>query len=304
VSLNAGFTYRERIARAGATVLEHLARHHPHSDAAQWRARILAGEVDLDGRRPDPDQPLAAGQELVWRRPPWAEPEAELAAPVLYQDGSILAVHKPRGLPTLPGGGFLEHTLIAQVRLAFPGASPMHRLGRETSGLVLFALTPAAGAALQADWRAHRVEKVYRALGSGVCAPDLLEIAAPIGPVPHPWLGTLFAANPSGKPARSRAEVLERRTDTTLFRVAIETGRPHQIRIHLAWAGHPLAGDPLYGPGGLPLPHPALPGDGGYWLHAERLAFRHPDTGRPMELRATPPPELRIAGEDIDGSLD
>jgi len=293
LTLNGGFSYEERIQRPGLTVLAHFTRHHPHSGEDLWRVRIEGGEVELDGRRPEPDTPLVPGQRLVWRRPPWEEPEADLRVAILHEDDQLLAAFKPRGLPTLPGGGFLEHTLIAQVRLAFPEASPMHRLGRGTSGLVLFARTHAAGAALQAAWRDRRIDKRYRALGSGVASQEQYELTAPIGPVPHPWLGTLFAAHPAGKASRSVARVLERREDATLFEVDIETGRPHQIRIHLAHAGHPLVGDPLYGPGGVPRPGLiALPGDGGYWLHAGRLAFVHPGTGQAMVLEAKAPPEL------------
>jgi 23S rRNA pseudouridine1911/1915/1917 synthase len=205
----------------------------------------------------------------------------------------VVAVAKPRGLPTLPGAGFMDTTLLARVRAAYPEARPMHRLGRETSGLVLFARTHEAAAAIQAAWRGHRVEKGYRALGQGTAGPDALVITAPIGPVPHPRLGTVQAASPLGKPALSRVRVLDRGGRGTLFEVWIETGRPHQVRIHLAWAGHPLVGDPLYGPGGMPLADdPGLPGDGGYFLHAERLRFRHPASGLPMELYAPPPPEL------------
>ena len=297
--MNAGFTYRERIQRGGATVLAHFLRHHPHSDEPAWRARIEGGEVELDGLRPGPDTVLASGQELVWHRPPWEEPEVDTRVEVLFEDASLVAVFKPRGLPTLPGGGFLEHTLIALVRARYPGASPMHRLGRGTSGLVLFGRTHAAGSALQTAWRDRAVRKTYRALASGLCLEDAFEIASPIGPVPHPWLGTVFAANPQGKPSLSRARVLERREDATLLEVEIETGRPHQIRIHLAFAGHPMLGDPLYGPGGLPREGlVALPGDLGYCLHAERLAFRHPVTGQPMELWAPPPPDLLRTSEE------
>jgi 23S rRNA pseudouridine1911/1915/1917 synthase len=297
MTLNQGFLYRERIQRGGPTVLEHFVRHHPHSTEAQWRERIAGGEVALDGAIPLPGTLLGPGQELTWQRPPWEEPEVELSAPVLYEDGHFLAVHKPGGLPTLPGGGFLENTLLALVRREHPQdpfpCSPMHRLGRGTSGIVLFARTAEAAAAVQTAWREHRVEKRYRALGSGVATADTFEIRAPIGPVPHPWLGSIFAASPAGKRSLSHATVLERRPGATLFQLDIETGRPHQIRIHLAWAGHPLVGDPLYGPGGLPLEGiVALPGDLGYWLHAERLAFTHPFTGRPLVIQAPPPPCL------------
>ena len=117
--------------------------------------------------------------------------------------------------------------------------------------------------------------------------------------VPHPTLGEVYAASPRGKPSHSVATVLERRhpikgCPTTLFEVEITTGRPHQIRIHLAYAGHPLAGDPLYDIGGVIKQQPGLPGDGGYLLHAERLSFTHPVTGEPATLYAAPPQALSI----------
>ena len=297
MTCNRGFAYRERI-RTAAPLVDHLALHYRHSSQAQWRERIEQGELELDGRPATLDTLLAAGQELVWHRPPWTEPEVDSRFQVLFEDDLLIAVAKPRGLPTLPGGGFLEHTLLALVRARFPEASPMHRLGRETSGLVLFSRTHAAGTLIQSAWREHRVVKRYRALASGTAGADSLVITAPIGPVPHPWLGTLFAASGQGKPALSRARVLERRAAETLFEVTIETGRPHQIRIHLAYAGYPLVGDPLYATGGIPRPDlPALPGDGGYFLHAEHLAFPHPETGETVELWAPVPAELRMAGE-------
>jgi 23S rRNA pseudouridine1911/1915/1917 synthase len=119
-------------------------------------------------------------------------------------------------------------------------------------------------------------------------------VTVSIGPVPHPRLGTVHAAHAEGRPADSAVTVLERRASTTLCDVAIATGRPHQIRIHLAWAGHPLAGDPLYAPGGLPRPlAPGLPGDGGYLLHAHRVRFAHPATGAPTIIEAPLPEALR-----------
>jgi len=296
--LNHGYAYRERIARAGATVLEHLAQGYRHATVEEWRERIDRGEVELDGLRAAPDSGLQPGQTLVWHRPPWDEPEVDPRYTVLLEDEAVVAVAKPRGLPTVPGGGFLEHTLLTLVRADFPGASPMHRLGRETSGIVLFARTSGAGASLQRAWRAHQVLKRYRALGAGVAAQDDYDLNAPIGPVPHPVLGTLHVASAAGKPSRSRARVLERRERSTLFEVDIDTGRPHQIRIHLAFAGHPLVGDPLYVAGGVPGPdRAALPGEGGYFLHAAQLVFPHPSTGLPTDLTASPPAELCCAGE-------
>jgi 23S rRNA pseudouridine1911/1915/1917 synthase len=293
--LNRGFVYRSRVGPEsdGEDLLVHLARRYPHSDQAAWRDRVAAGQLSLGPRTARVGDHVRAGQALVWRRPPWEEPAVPLCWAVLHRDAHLLAAAKPRGLPTVPNGGFLEHTLLRLVRASFPDAVPLHRLGRGTSGLVLFALTPAARAAVSAQWRTARVGKVYRALACGAPDRDAFTIDVPIGPVPHPRLGSVHAASAAGKPARSHVRVLERRGVRSLLEVSIETGRPHQIRIHLAWAGHPLVGDPLYGPGGQPLPEPGLPGDPGYRLHAHRLTLTHPATGQPLTLECAPPPELR-----------
>ncbi|MFC4452658.1 RluA family pseudouridine synthase [Deinococcus sonorensis] len=298
MSLNGGYTYREQLEpkAQGQTVLSYLSARHRHSSAEVWQARLQAGEVQLDGQPASGGERLQAGQWLVWQRPPWAEPATPQTYQVLHLDDALLAVNKPSGLPTLPGGGFLQHTLLWLVQQDYPHAAPLHRLGRATSGLVLFARSSKAARPMLQAWREHKVQKRYRALASGVVAQDRATITTPIGPVPHPRLGTIHAASPRGKPAHSVAQVLERRADSTLLQVDIQTGRPHQIRIHLASLGHPLVGDPLYGPGGLPLEQPGLPGDGGYLLHAERLRFRHPLSGAATDLHAPPPPALEATG--------
>lgn len=292
---NAGCEYREQIGREGhgCELIAHLAARWRHSDAATWRARVERGELRLDERDARPGDVLCAGQWLVWRRPPWDEPDAPLAFAILHRDADLLAVAKPRGLPTLPAGGFLEHTLLHLVRRLHPEAVPLHRLGRGTSGLVLFARTAPARAALAADWRAGRVDKRYRALVSGVPSRGEFEVDAPIGRVPHPRLGDVYAACDRGRPALTRVRVLGPRDGGTLVEARIPTGRPHQIRIHLAAAGHPLAGDPLYAEGGGLRDDPGLPGDGGYRLHAQRLVFTHPATGRRVAICCAAPPELR-----------
>lgn len=293
--MNGGFEYRERIGpeAAGRSLLEWIARRYRHSSWAAWKARLDAGEVSVDGVLAAASETLRPGQSLAWRRPPWEEPEVPVGFAVLYRDEQLLAVGKPRGLPSVPNGGFLEHTLLFCVRRLFPEAVPMHRLGRGTSGLLLFARTQPARRAVAAAWRAGRVDKEYRALVCGIPRRESFTVETPIGRVPHPRLGLVHAASPHGKPAVSRVRLLAARHGEALVAVTIPTGRPHQIRIHLAAAGHPLVGDPLYVAGGVPGPDPGLPGDGGYRLHSHRLALPHPATGRRLELTCPPPFELR-----------
>jgi 23S rRNA pseudouridine1911/1915/1917 synthase len=294
--LNHGFEYREQVgaAAAGRSVLDHLSSRHRHSPESEWRLRLEAGEITRAGVRARAEDTLRAGDWLAWQRPPWEEPDVPLAWALLFRDTHLLAVAKPRGLPAVPAGGFLEHTLLRCVRRAFPEAAPMHRLGRGTSGVMLFTRTAEARRALSDAWRRGGVEKAYRALITGVPVRESFSVEVPIGPVRHRRLGFVHAATPQGRKATSHVRVLEGRGDRALVEVRIPTGRPHQIRIHLAAAGHPLVGDPLYVAGGHP--GDALPGDGGYWLHALRLVFGHPVAGRqlaiecgaPMLLRASP----------------
>jgi 23S rRNA pseudouridine1911/1915/1917 synthase len=296
VPVNDGYEYREQIGPCaqGQTVLAYLASRYRHSTADVWQRRITAGEVLVDGGPADASVPLRSGQWLTWRRPPWEEPAVPLAFAVLSRDDHLLAVAKPRGLPTVPAGGFLTHTLLHLVQQRFPEATAVHRLGRGTSGLVLFARTAAARSGLAAAWRTGAVVKRYRALVKGAPAPDAFSVDAPIGLVAHPRLGRVFAAAATGKPALTHVRVLARFEGQALVEATIPTGRPHQIRIHLAAAGHPLVGDPLYGVGGVPRPDPALPGASGYHLHAHHLALDHPVTAVRLEIECVPPPELRV----------
>ena len=295
--LNRGHEYREQIGprTEGSGLADHLTRRYPHTSSGEWHERIAAGLVLLDGARTEPHVRLRAGQVLIWKRPAWNEPELpeSPSLAVLYEDDDLVAVDKPAGLPTLPGAGFLEQTVLARVRASHPGASPLHRLGRWTSGIVLFARTAEAAAVLAAQFREGTMVKRYRALATGVASVDAFSIELPIGPVPHALLGTVHAASPDGRPARTHIEMLERRDGVFLADARIVTGRPHQIRIHLAAAGHPLAGDPLYGLGGVPSPGTrAVPGDPGYRLHAAELGFHHPRSGRAVTVQSTPPPIL------------
>jgi 23S rRNA pseudouridine1911/1915/1917 synthase len=290
--LNRGHAYSSIISSKDheRTLLFHLASLYPHSTPQAWQQKLDDREVTVDGVTATGSELLSTGQTLVWHRPPWTEPDTPQHFDVLFDDPHLLAVNKPGGLPTLPGGGFMDNTLLSLVQQQTPNANPVHRLGRATTGIVLFAKTPQAASIVCSNWNTSRVEKVYRALAQGVAQLDAYDILTPIGLVPHPRLGSVWAASPDGKPSKSLAKAISRTTGTTTFEVTLHSGRPHQIRIHLASIGHPLIGDPLYGPIGQPLEHlPGLPGDGGYFLHAQVLKFQHPITGEQINLEAALP---------------
>ena len=295
--LNHGYTLRKTLGQraTGMALLDYLSQSFRHSDEATWRGRIARAEVLVDEARVEPDTPLRQGQVLAWIKPPWREPDAPLHFAVLYEDKHLLAVDKPSGLPTLPGSGFQEHTLLSLVRAHAPGASPMHRLGRGTSGVVLFCKSAEAARGVQAQWRQPGVvAKRYLALVSGHPPQDHFTVDSPIGLVPDTIIDALYCATPDGKPSLSRFTVLARHDTTSLAAVDIETGRPHQIRIHAAAAGYPLLGDPLYGPGGGRTPgSEARPGDLGYRLHAWQLGLEHPLSGERRVFEAAPPEALR-----------
>jgi 23S rRNA pseudouridine1911/1915/1917 synthase len=298
--LNQGCEYREQLGSDAdaRTLLAYLSQRYGHSSSKEWAERIAAGLVLIDSKPAQPDTILQSGSELVWHRPPWVEPDAPRSFDIIYEDDDLLAVAKPAGLPTLPGANFLQGTLLHLVRVHAPEASPLHRLGRWTSGLVLCAKNHHTKTDMMRQWSTKEVGKRYRALASGNPPHDEMTITTPIGPIPHALLGSIHAASPTGKPSLSQVAILERRTDSFLCDVRIATGRPHQIRIHLASVGHPLVGDPLYISGGMPAPDThALPGDRGYHLHAAELSFRHPRTGSDVVIECEPPQVLRQSKE-------
>jgi len=158
--LNDGWTYRDRVpaALAGLSVTAFYARRHRHSDAAVWAQRLVAGEIARNGEILSGDAPLAAGDRLTWRRPPWLEPAVPSVWDAVHDDGDLLVIDKPSGLPVLPAGGWLEHTVLRLLERRHrqdPAGMPrpVHRLGRFTSGLLVCARRPATRAWLSAALR-------------------------------------------------------------------------------------------------------------------------------------------------------
>ena len=296
--VNSGYIYHDRISSrdAGASLFVFYAARYRHSSREEWRAHILAGRITRNGVvTSDPDAVLRAGDRLAWHRPPWEEEDVPTAIPVLAEGGGWMAFDKPSGLPVLPGGGFLENTLLHIARARYGAMmAPLHRLGRGTSGAILFTRDETAAQLLSRAMREGRISKTYLALVQGLPREEAFTVDVPIGPVPYRPLGILHAVSAEGKPSVSHCRVLRRDilSDSALLAVDIPTGRPHQIRIHCAAAGHPLVGDPLYGPGGLPVEGDAVPGDLGYHLHSWRLRFPDPSGSDVVAVEAPPPPPL------------
>jgi 23S rRNA pseudouridine1911/1915/1917 synthase len=291
-STNKGYVYVDTIGAWWlGSLLQHLRTHHQHSSEQQWHTRIVDGEVRVDDVVVcDGALPLRAGQRVAWHKPPWVEPAAPLDVRVVHDDDDLLVVDKPAGLPTLPGAGYLEHTLLHVVRSWSTNnatVSPIHRLDRGTSGLVLFARHTHAARALQQQAHAGLLDKRYDALVQGVVALDEQRVQVPIGMVDDVVVTALAAADPAGKTARSVLRVVERRPATTMLEVQLLTGRAHQIRIHCAVVGHPLVGEPLYGAGGGRAPGSvARPGDDGFVLRAQLVTVLHPRNGERVTFMA------------------
>jgi 23S rRNA pseudouridine1911/1915/1917 synthase len=358
--MNQGWVYREQVTRrdVGRSLLDYYSQRYPHSSRAEWQSRIAQGQICVDGRQVSAEYLLCLGQQLAYHRPPWQEPDVPLEFDILHEDSDVLVVAKPSGLPVLPGGGFLQHTLLGLLQQRYPQdtPTPVHRLGRGTSGLMLLARSPFAKSNLSqqmrdqtkqaeillkslahshsqsasqtrshlhSDWYADSIRwdenlgdrplrKTYLALIGSSDLPHHFTITQPIGKLPHPVLGYVYGAVsdglPNGLPAYSEGRVLWRQGDRTLVEMTILTGRPHQIRIHLAAVGYPLLGDPLYAPGGTPrIPQSEadtereklpVPGDCGYCLHAHQLTFQHPTRQQPMTF-TVPAPFALVAMNQI-----
>lgn len=269
---------------------------HARSQVAD---RITAGRVTVDGERPAKSLRVVSGMRVVVLadQPEPASPPAD-AVPIRWEDEHLAVVAKPAGLVVHRGAGTTGPTLVDALRaMGVPLAESddperpgvVHRLDRGTSGALVVAKTPVALAELQAMFKAHEVERVYWALVDGVPEAPRATIDAPIGR--STANRTRFAVAPGGRPALTHYDVTADHGRAAELRVTLETGRTHQVRVHLSAVGHPVAADRVYGAGGLGrelgLERPAL--------HARRLGFTHPITGEGITVNEELPDDLARA---------
>ncbi len=276
-----------------------------HRELSRRKARevIEKGQVSVDGERVrEPGRDVRADAVLVLDRNRPALPRARCSLPVLYQDEHVIVVDKPAGLLSVPtpAGPPGEDSVLLRVREYAERLSPrggfaerVHRLDRDTSGAMALALSPAARAGLIETFRAHRIERTYLALVRGVPRTDEGVVDAPLR---EAWTGGRKAVARHGedsRPALTRWRVRERFAGAALLEVQLETGRQHQIRVHLAHAGLPVLGDPVYGSEGTPRSGPALPRPRRPMLHAFKLGFLHPVSGERVAAESPVPEDMR-----------
>jgi 23S rRNA pseudouridine1911/1915/1917 synthase len=301
------------IRGTGERLDRQLLRLFPWLDRALIQDWIAAGNVLLNGRPAKKGARLSRGDLLDCRDIPEPDdlrlqPNPGLPLNILYEDAALLALDKPAGQPTHPLRATETNTLANALVARFPALagigddrlfpSLLHRLDTQTSGLVLAAKTPAAYTNLRAQFRSFTVQKHYTALVHGVVeGPGRLDAA-----LTHQTRSPCIMAvvrNPEKLPSSDQFNALTEWTplqtgkEFSLLDVVIYTGVTHQIRCHLAAAGHPIAGDALYGSPGLPsvfsLRPSSLPPR--HWLHASRILLAHPATGNPLDIACPLPPD-------------
>ncbi|MFO0646308.1 MAG: RluA family pseudouridine synthase [Polyangiales bacterium] len=262
---------------------------------------------DASGRQLRPSHRVRDGEVIVVFRPRWEEPEAPRDVPVLHSDAHFIAVDKPAGLPVHPTARFHQNTLTTVLTERFPNErlALAHRLDRETSGVLLAARTLRAERALKQSFAGRDVHKTYLAIVHGEVTRDRFVVDAPLclegGEVSVKMC--VREESLGGAPSLTRVEVIERLKGYSLVAAHPETGRQHQIRVHLAHVGHPIVGDKLYAHGDdvflrcldappddetaalLMLPRHAL--------HAHAIEFPHPETGATTRVEAPLPEDLR-----------
>lgn len=294
---------------AGLRLDQALQRLLPEYSRSRLQEWIKQEWVAVAGKRATPKQPVWGGEAISVA--PQASPDEtaytpeEIALDIVFEDAAILVVNKPAGLVVHPGSGNWQGTLLnallhhAPQLAGIPRAGIVHRLDKDTSGLLVVAKTLTAQTDLVRQLQARTVKREYLAVAQGLVARDGT-VDAPLGR--HPVQRTKMAIVADGKPALTHYRVLERYPAHTLIECRLETGRTHQIRVHMLSVGHPLAGDPVYGgkPANLaPAVRAAVKQLGRQALHAARLGLIHPVTQEFMEWRTELPADMSALIETL-----
>jgi 23S rRNA pseudouridine1911/1915/1917 synthase len=262
---------------------------------------IAAGDVRVDGKSAMKSDRVTAGAELSVTLPPPPGAPVVAAEPVsgmgiIYEDDDIVVVDKPRGVAAHPSPGWTGPTVIGGLlatghRVATSGAAErqgiVHRLDANTTGVMVVAKSEPAYSALKQAFRDRTVSKTYHALIQGHPDPLVGTVDAPIGR--HPSGDGRFAVVADGRPSVTHYDTIEAFRAASLLSVGLETGRTHQIRVHMAALRHPCCGDLLYGADPVLAAHLGLTRQ---WLHAVRLSFEHPATGREVTFESRYPDDL------------
>jgi 23S rRNA pseudouridine1911/1915/1917 synthase len=288
----------ERLDKAIPTYAPHLSR-------ASAQRLIKDGAATVNGRPSKPSYRVQTGDEIIVHVPvelPERMLPEDIPLNIAYEDDVLLVIDKPAGMVVHPGAGHTSGTLANAVLARCPQigdvggvdrAGLVHRLDKDTSGLILVAKDDATHAALQRQFKRRRVTKTYLALVEGQVQPPEGIIEAPIGRDKRQRKKMAVARR--GRKARTTYRVIEVFADHTLLEVYPRTGRTHQVRVHLAWLGYPIVGDPVYGRRRQRLLKSR------HFLHAARLRFIHPASGEEVAFEAPLPTKLESMLEQLRG---
>ena len=272
-----------------------LSQVQPSLSRSRLQALIREGAVLVEGKTAKPSQILLGGENITLTLPelktPTLAPE-DIALDIVFEDPNIIVINKPQGLVVHPAAGHSGGTLVNALLNHCPDLSGIngetrpgivHRLDKDTSGLLVVAKNDAAHAGLARQWLQHDIIRIYHGLLNGVMAENAGLVDAPLGR--HPRERLKMAVEPTrGRRAVTHYRVLRRFAAYTYVELRLETGRTHQIRVHMAHLGHAVAGDKLYGPKKQRL---ELAGQA---LHAKVLGFKHPISGEDLLFESVLPP--------------